>query len=105
MANKTEKLEVKTIKPGNAAVFNPSFRVESCEARAKKDGDYVYARLTPAGGGADTVGAVTLRMPAILTEGQSLYAFAGMVGQDPSKGFDLEGAVGAVISMTLSASN
>lgn len=105
MPNKTEKLDLKQIKPGNAAVFNPTFRVESIEARAKKDGDYVYARLQPAGGGADAVGAVTLRMPAVLAEGQSLYAFARMVGQDPSKGFDLEKATGRVISMTLSAQN
>lgn len=100
MANKTEKLNLTTLKPGTTNAFAPVFTVESCEGRAKAGGDHIYATLQPTSGGANLIGPITLRMPAMLAPGSPLNAFAVLVGQDPTQGFDVPAAVGARVGIT-----
>lgn len=103
MANKTEKLNLTTLKPGTTNAFDPVFTVESCEGRAKAGGDHIYATLQPTSGGANLIGPITFRMPALLAPGSPLNAFAVLVGQDPTQGFDVPGAVGARVRLAFAA--
>jgi hypothetical protein len=102
MVNKTTPLDLKTIRPGTASTFDPVFEVEDCEGRGRKNGDYIYATLKPVSGGADALGQQVLRMPALLAPGTPLAIFAGLCGQDPAKGFDLQKTVGTRIRFTMS---
>lgn len=87
--------------PGGSTAFSPTYKVTEVYGVERGGADFVYARLTPQGGGAGEVGLITLRMPALLAEDGSLGTFARAVGQDPRKGFDPEAAVGKYVRFTL----
>lgn len=89
------------LKPKGASTFEPTYTVEEVYGVNKQGADYIYARLKPHGGGANEMGLVTLRMPAMLSESGSLGAFARAVGQDVRKRFDPERAVGKQVRFLL----
>ncbi len=103
MANKTTRLNVTEIKPSSDSGFDPIFEVETCEARAKNGGEYVYLTFKPISGGAGNVGKIVIRAPTLLTSGSVLASVARLVGQDPKNGFNVPAAVGTRVRLAFTS--